>query len=137
MRASNGLARNVARWALAALMVFTGTVHFVRTSSFFGQLPSWTPARSAVIWVSGAVEIAIGLALALSTARWRATVGRALAVLFVLVFPANVYQAIAGTDAFGLDSPAARWIRLLFQPVLVLWALWASGAWPRRRTEPT
>ena len=118
-------------------MVFTGTVHFARTSSFFGQLPSWTPARSAVIWVSGAVEIALGLALALSPARWRATVGRALAVLFVLVFPANVYQAIAGTDAFGLDSPAARWIRLLFQPVLVVWALWASGAWPRRRTEPT
>jgi uncharacterized membrane protein len=53
------------------------------------------------------------------------------------VFPANLYQAIAGTDAFGLDSPAARWIRLLFQPVLVLWALWASGAWPRRGSEPT
>ena len=137
MRGRDGPARNVARWALAALMVFTGTVHFARTSSFFGQLPSWTPARSAVIWISGAVEIALGLALALSPARWRATVGRALAALFILLFPANVYQAVAGTDAFGLDSPAARWIRLLLQPVLVLWALWASGGWPRRWSEPS
>jgi uncharacterized membrane protein len=132
MRGREALARNVARWTLAALMVFTGTVHLTRTSSFFGQLPPWTPARSVVIWISGVIEIALGLALALSPARWRATVGRALALLFVLVFPANVYQAVAGTDAFGLDSPASRWIRLLFQPVLILWALWASGAWPRR-----
>ena len=59
-------------------------------------------------------------------------VGWTLAALFVLVFPANVYQAIAATSAFGLDTDAARWGRLLFQPVLVVWALWSSGAWAPR-----
>lgn len=33
----------------------------------------------------------------------------------------------AGTDAFGLNSDAARLIRLFFQPLLVLWALWGTG----------
>jgi uncharacterized membrane protein len=117
------------RWVLAGGMVFAGVVHFVSTDSFFGQLPSWVPARSAVIWVSGAVEIALGLALMFAPPDRRPAVGWALAVLFVLVFPANVYQAIAGTSAFGLDSDVARWGRLLFQPVLIAWALWVSGAW--------
>jgi uncharacterized membrane protein len=116
-------------------MVFAGITHFVATDSFFGQLPQWVPARSAVIRVSGAMEIALGLALALAPRRRRPAVGWALAVLFVLVFPANVYQAIAGTSAFGLDSDAARWGRLPFQPVLIAWALWASGAWVPRRSR--
>ena len=131
MERSDGVLRTIGRWALSALMVFTGTVHFTSTTSFYGQLPAWTPARSGVIWVSGGVEIALGLGLAFAPARWRPTVGRVLAVLFVLVFPANLYQAIAGTDAFGLRTPEARWGRLVFQPVLIIWALWASGAWPR------
>ena len=121
--------RNVLRLVLAGGMVFAGVAHFVSTDSFFGQLPSWVPARSGVIWVSGAVEIALGLALALVPPGRRPAVGWALAALFVLVFPANVYQAIAGTDAFGLDSDLARWARLAFQPVLIVWALWVSGAW--------
>lgn len=117
------------RWVLAGGMVFAGVVHFVSTEAFFGQLPPWVPARSTVIWVSGAVEIVLGLALAFAPPDRRPAVGWALAALFVLVFPANVYQAVAGTDAFGLDSDLARWGRLLAQPVLIVWALWASGAW--------
>lgn len=124
--------RDVFRWLLAGGMVFAGVMHFVATESFYGQLPPWVPSRSAVIWFSGAVEIALGLALALAPPERRPAVGWALAVLFVLVFPANVYQAVAGTDAFGLDSDAARWGRLLFQPVLIVWALWTSGAWMPR-----
>lgn len=127
--------RALLRWVLAAGMVFAGVVHFVATDSFFGQLPSWVPARSGVIWVSGAVEIALGLALALAPSDRRPAVGWALAALFVLVFPANVYQAVAGTSAFGLDTDAARWVRLLFQPILVVWALWSSGAWAAHRVR--
>jgi hypothetical protein len=53
----------------------------------------------------------------------------------VLVFPGNISQYIDGRDAFGiLDSDRARLIRLFFQPVLVAWALWSSGAWHAWRT---
>lgn len=71
--------------------------------------------------------IEIGFALALVVARRRRRqVGQALAVLFVVVFPANLYQAIAGTSAFGLDTPALRWGRLLVQPLLIVSALWST-----------
>ena len=43
---------------------------------------------------------------------------------------------MTGTDAFGLDTDTKRFVRLFFQPVLVLWALWCTGAPPFRREAP-
>jgi uncharacterized membrane protein len=60
-------------------------------------------------------------------------VGLVAAGFFVAVFPGNVAQWREGTDAFGLDTDAKRFARLWFQPVLVAWALWSTGAWHRLR----
>ncbi len=122
--------RTLARWALAALMLVAGVGHLVATDEFLGQTPSWLPQRSLIVVLSGFVEIGFALALILLPAR-RRQVGWALAAFFVLVFPGNLYQAIEGTSTFGLDEPVERWVRLLFQPVLIVWALWCTGAWPR------
>lgn len=122
--------RTLARWALAALMLVAGVGHLVATDEFLGQTPSWLPERELIVVLSGFVEIGFALALILLRAR-RRQVGWALAAFFVLVFPGNLYQAIEGTSTFGLDEPVERWARLLFQPVLILWALWSTGAWPR------
>ena len=77
---------------------------------------------------SGAVEIALGAAMILARRR-RPVVGSALAAFFVLVFPGNIAQWLHHRDAFGLDSDAKRLLRLFFQPVLIAWALWSTGAW--------
>jgi uncharacterized membrane protein len=122
--------RAVLRWVLAAFMLVAGVGHLVATDSFLGQVPTWLPQRTPIVWVSGVVEIGFALALVLLPTR-RRQVGWALAAFFVLIFPGNLYQAIAGTGAFGLETPAARWARLALQPVLIVWALWATGAWPR------
>ena len=42
--------------------------------------------------------------------------------------PWNIRQYIDGIDAFGLDTDRKRAIRLLFQPLLVLWALWSTDS---------
>ncbi len=76
---------------------------------------------------SGVVEIALGLAL-LTLWRYRAHVGLAAALFFVAIFPGNINQFVNGIDAFGLNTDLARGVRLLLQPVLVLWALWSTGA---------
>jgi uncharacterized membrane protein len=129
------LARAIVRWALAAFMVGAGTVHLVASDAFRGQVPSWMPSPRAVIWVSGVAEVGLGASLALTGGDRRRRVGWLLAAFYVLIFPGNIYQAVAGTDAFGLDTPAARWARLAFQPVLIAAALWSSGAWPRHRDQ--
>jgi uncharacterized membrane protein len=119
--------RTLARWALGLFLVAAGTGHFLAPEVFLAQTPTWLPARGAIVLLSGVVEVALGVALLVVRAHRRA-LGWVVAVFFVAILPGNVHQAVSGTDAFGLDTPTARWLRLAFQPLLVLWALWSTGA---------
>lgn len=126
--------RAIARVVLGALLIFTGVSHlsFGRTA-FHAQVPTWVPLNAdVVITASGFVETALGVSLVLMT-RWQVLVGWAVAIFFVLVFPGNVSQFANHANAFGLDSDLARGIRLLFQPPLVILALWCTGAWAALR----
>lgn len=129
--------QKVARILLGANMVFAGVGHltFAR-KEFQAQVPKSLPLNEDVVVVgSGFVEIAFGLALLFLKQPQRRTAGWLLAAFFVAVFPGNISQYLTKTDAFGLNSDQARLNRLFFQPVLVLWALWSTGAWPRRRSR--
>ena len=57
------------------------------------------------------------------------------AAFFVAIFPGNISQYLTATDAFGLDTDEARFTRLFFQPLLVIWALWSTGALTRKRAS--
>jgi uncharacterized membrane protein len=65
---------------------------------------------------------------ALILKKYRSVIGLITAVFFVLIFPGNINQYVNQIDAFGLDTDTKRLIRLFFQPPLVIWALWSSGA---------
>jgi uncharacterized membrane protein len=58
--------------------------------------------------------------------------GWIVAAFFVAVFPGNISQYVNHRSAFGLNTDSARFMRLFFQPVLVAWALWSTGAWRHR-----
>jgi uncharacterized membrane protein len=127
-------ARSVARLALGAFLGSAGVSHltFAR-KAFYAQVPHWLPLNADfVIGASGVVEILLGVGLIVLTHQ-RTTVGWLTALFFVLVFPGNISQFLTHTDAFGLNSDLARGIRLLFQPLLVVWALWCTGTWAARR----
>ena len=115
---------------LGATLIYTGTLHLTTSRiEFQAQVPTWLPlSPDFVVIASGIVEIALGLCL-ISLKR-RREVGIATALFFVAIFPGNISQFVNGIDAFGLDSDRARAIRLLFQPLLVLWALWSTSVLP-------
>lgn len=117
------------RWLLGIALIFAGTGHltFGRTE-FQAQVPTWVPMDpDLVVILSGLVEIGLGLSL-LVLVRFQKYVGLATALFFVAIFPGNISQFLTETDAFGLNSNEARLTRLFFQPVLVIWALYATGA---------
>jgi uncharacterized membrane protein len=131
-------ARTVGRVLLGAFLAFAGVAHFARTDDFLAQVPPFLPAPEAIVYASGVVEIGLGVAVVVAPRRWRPLVGGTVAAFFVAIFPGNVSQALTDDPAFGLDTPAARWTRLAFQPLLVLWALWSTGAiaaWRARRAR--
>lgn len=116
------------------ILLVAGVGHFRSTAEFTAQVPPWMPAADVVVYVSGVIEIALGLAL-LSLTRHRVLVGWIVAGFLVVIFPGNISQFVTQTDAFGLDSDGARFARLLFQPLLVVLALWSTGAWRHYRDK--
>lgn len=128
-----GVLRTVGRIILGAFVFSAGIGHFANSEAFLAQVPPWMPAPEAVVAISGVVELVLGAALILSPQRYRYVIGWIVAAFFVVIFPGNIAQFITGTDAFGLDSDASRFVRLLFQPVLVVWALWCTSAWSHWR----
>jgi uncharacterized membrane protein len=121
--------RIAAQVLLGAALIYTGILHLTTSRlEFQAQVPNWIPlSADFVVLASGVVEITLGLLL--SSLQRRAAVGMATALFFVAIFPGNISQYVNKVDAFGLDSDRARFIRLFFQPLLVLWALWSTDAW--------
>ena len=124
------LVRKATQILLGAILIYTGTLHLTtRRLEFHAQVPPWVPfSPDFVVLASGVIEISLGLALA--CLQRRKAVGSATALFFIAIFPGNISQFVHHIDAFGLNDDRARAIRLLFQPLLVLWALWSTTAMP-------
>lgn len=119
----------VFRIILGLFMVMAAIGHFTfQRGEFQAQVPDWVPlSKDLVVILSGIVELSLGLGM-IFWSKGKVWVGLALAIFYVLIFPGNIAQYVNGVDAFGLDTDRARLIRLFFQPVLILWALWSTGA---------
>ncbi|WP_246859204.1 hypothetical protein [Spirosoma sp. KCTC 42546] len=132
------IAQTIGRILLGLALSFAGTAHLTWSrTEFLAQVPQWVPLNGdLVVILSGIAEITLGLAL-IFLARQRVQVGWAVAAFFVLIFPGNIAQFVNHTDAFGLSTDRARAIRLVFQPILVIWALWSTGAWQAWRNSKT
>ena len=121
--------QTIFRLLLGANLLFAGISHLTfNRLEFVAQVPNWVPlSTDLVVVLSGIAEISLGLSL-LVIYKWKALAGWATAIFFVLIFPGNISQYVNEIDAFGLDTEQARFIRLFFQPVLILWAIWSTGA---------
>jgi uncharacterized membrane protein len=129
--------RKIAQLVLGLGLTFAGSTHLgSNRTEFQAQVPSvFKDYADVVVLASGVVEILLGLGLIFAW-KYRVRIGWVVALFFVAMFWGNISQYVNGVDAFGLNSDSARAIRLLFQPVLVIWALWSTGAW-RARRHPT
>lgn len=115
------------RWrlAMAGAMVVAGVSHLLSPTPFVQHLPEWVPQREAIVLVSGLVEVGFGAALLLPMPH-RRVAGLLLGAFLVVVFPANVYVAIAGVEVDGQPGGIYPWLRLAFQPLFVWLAVWST-----------
>ncbi|TDE07871.1 hypothetical protein E0F91_01220 [Flavobacterium sandaracinum] len=130
------LAQNISRNILGLFLTTAGISHLTWSrTEFLAQVPPWIPINAdLVVLLSGVVEIALGLSLILLF-KYRIQVGWVVAAFFVLIFPGNIAQLVEHRNAFGLNTELARWLRLPLQPLLILVALWSTGAWHSWRTK--
>jgi len=127
------LIKTLAQLGLGAFLLSAGISHLESNrTEVLAQVPTWLPLDpDFVVIASGLVEISLGVLLittVLIFKRYRSQVGLITGIFFILIFPGNINQYVNQIDAFGLDTDTKRLIRLFFQPPLVIWALWSSGA---------
>ena len=127
--------RRLLRWALAAFLAVAGLGHFMRPEEFLAQVPPYLPGPELLVAISGVVELGLALALVVLP-RHRRAVGFLVLLFFLAVLPGNIAQYTEARDAFGLDSDAARLVRVLLSPLLWVWATAAGDLWPRPRPRP-
>ena len=123
---------------LGAFLTSAGISHLgSNRTEFLAQVPTWLPLNGDfVVVASGIVEITLGISLITTTfilKQYRKQIGIVVAIFFILIFPGNINQYVNKIDAFGLDTDQKRLIRLFFQPLLVIWALWAGGVKVRKK----
>ena len=132
------LLARIPQMLLGAALAYAGIGHLsTNRTEFQAQVPTLLKEYAdLVVLASGVVEILLGLGL-IALWKYRTIIGWTTALFFVAIFWGNISQYLNGTDAFGLNSDRARFIRLLFQPLLVAWALLSTGAWKawRQRTN--
>ncbi len=127
------LIKDLAQVLLGAFLFSAGASHLgSNRSEFLAQVPTYLPLDpDFVVVASGVVEMILGSLLILTVLifkKYRELIGIITAIFFILIFPGNINQYVNQIDAFGLDTDQKRLIRLFFQPPLVAWAIWCSGA---------
>lgn len=115
------MTKTIVRWLLAIAMVIVGILHFVKPDGFVKIVPPALPSPLALVLISGVFEIAGGVGLSIPRVRRAAGIG--LVLLYVAVFPANIYMAMHDTEL----PKWALYARLPFQAVFIWLALWVSS----------
>ena len=125
--------RRIARLLLTAFYALAGIAHLLLTGAMARIVPPGVPAPETVVTLTGLCELAGAAGLLMP--RWRHAAGWALAAYALCVWPANMWHATIDLR-HGTGLPIAYHApRLMLQPLIIWWALWASGAidWPFRR----
>ncbi len=117
--------RRLALYLAAAFYTVAGAMHFISPAPYLKIMPPWIPWHLAMVYISGAAEIAGGIGLLIP--RLRRTAAWGLVALLIAVFPANIYMAANGIQMTQTPlPPALLWSRLALQPLFIWWVLWCS-----------
>ena len=112
-------------YTIALFYISAGVTHFTNYEFFEALVPPVLVFKSEIVYVSGVIEIVLGLLLCYKKTRHKAAWG--IVLLLIIVFPANLYLYFSDVprEALGISINQAL-IRLPFQIPLLLTAYWHS-----------
>lgn len=114
--------------AMCLMLILTASGHLLFTKGMEKMVPPFIPFKTLVVYITGAAEIILGLALLLHATRFPA--GIALIILFLLLLPANIYAAM---NHLNMENPAQKgpgpaylWFRIPLQALFIGWIFYFS-----------
>ena len=106
---------------MSIFYVSVGVNHFTIPEWFLQIVPPWLPYKLELVYISGFLEIILGVMLLIPATRFYAAWG--LILLLIAVYPANIY--LAQTNGAAMNTiPLIAWGRLPFQFVFIGLAYW-------------
>ncbi len=110
----------ILRWLPGPVFILAGTLHFIKPRMYRRIMPPYIPAPEAMVYASGAAEIAGGAALLSPTTRRFG--GWWLIATLLAVFPANLHMALHAEDYPEIPGGATSlWARLPLQALFIAW----------------
>ena len=111
-------------YLFGSLMISAGINHFISPEIYNPFIPDFLP-ELAVNYISGLLEIILGVGVFFPVSRKTATLG--ILILMVLFLPLHTFDVFSENPAIG--SHTAALIRLPIQFVLIFWAwyIWKSA----------
>ena len=116
--------RTAMKWLLGLLFAAAGVMHFASPEPYVAIVPPYLPWPLALVYLSGAAEVALGVLLLVP--RFQNLAAWGLIALLIAVFPANLHMAL-NPEHFPTIPPVALWVRLPLQAVLIAWAYWFTA----------
>ena len=110
---------------MSLFYIMAGTNHFINPVWYVRIVPPILPFKTAIVYISGILEIILGTLLIFPKTRFIA--GWGLIILLLAIYPANIYVALTNGEAMDI-TPLIAWGRLPFQFVLIGFAYWHSKA---------
>ena len=101
--------------------ISVGISHFTDPNWFLQIVPPYLPYKLELVYISGFLEIILGIMLIIPSIRFYA--GWGLIMLLIAVYPANIYLAQTNGAAMKTSSVVA-WGRLPFQFLFIYLAFW-------------
>ena len=108
---------------MSLFYIMAGTNHFINPDWYVRIVPPILPFKTAIVYISGILEIILGTLLIFPKRRFIASWG--LILLLVAVYPANIYVALTNGEVMD-TTPLIAWGRLPFQFVFIGLAYWHS-----------
>ena len=106
---------NVLKIVMALFMIYAGAQHFIKPDFFTPFVPVFSPLKTTIIYLSGAVEILLGLLLLIKKYAKFGALG--ILILLLLFLPIHIWDVFSETPAIG--SKQAAFIRLPIQFLLI------------------
>lgn len=126
--ASRSLLKTLARFTMGVLFILASSMHFTASEAELKIIPEFLPLRHEALYITGIFEFLGGLGLFFPNAKVRRASAWGLVALLMLIFPANVYQAVKNIQLGGfMNTRLYQWGRLPFQVVFIWWALWCTS----------
>ena len=106
-------------YIMAAMYIFIGLMHFIKPKAFLSIIPRYIPAGLKMVYISGFVEIGLGIALCFKETRFYAIWG-IIIMLFIFLL---VHWHMIADEKFHKKFPKpVLWFRFFLQFGLIYWA---------------